>query len=322
VTIIDDRTTNRSYTLPNQSNLLGDDVSRVRSAFGAVDADMAATLASLAGKASATHNHIISDIAGLQAALDTKLTSASLSTYVTATALTSTLGSYATTTSLSTGLAAKANTVHGHTATDITGLATIAMSGSYSDLASKPTLGTAAAVNTGLSAGQVPVMVTGGKYPAADGSLITGIASKFVRRYAGEYTASAALTTILPVDDTIPQITEGTEILSVSVVVDSPTQVVRLRWTGQVMVGGSYYSAAALFQDSTCVAAVWDGAFGVGTRTTEMAREVVPGAAGTYVFSVRVGPSAAGSVYLNGTTTGRYFGGVSRSVLTADLLEA
>jgi hypothetical protein len=144
VTIIDDRTTNQNYTLPNGANLLGDDVSRVRAAFGAIDTDMAATLASLAGKAAATHNHIISDVAGLQAALDTKLTSASLSTYVTATSLTSILGSYVTATALSTGLATKASTVHVHVATDISGLSTVATSGSYSDLASKPTLGTVA----------------------------------------------------------------------------------------------------------------------------------------------------------------------------------
>jgi hypothetical protein len=41
---IDDRTTNRSYQLPNAGNLLAEDVVRLRAALAAIDADMANTL--------------------------------------------------------------------------------------------------------------------------------------------------------------------------------------------------------------------------------------------------------------------------------------
>lgn len=44
-------------------------------------------------------------------------------------------------------------------------LATVATSGAYNDLSGKPTLGTAAAVNTGASAGNVPVLDGSGKIP-------------------------------------------------------------------------------------------------------------------------------------------------------------
>lgn len=47
------------------------------------------------------------------------------------------------------GLAGKADTGHTHVAADVTDLATVAATGAYSDLSGTPTLGTAAAANTG-----------------------------------------------------------------------------------------------------------------------------------------------------------------------------
>ena len=50
-----------------------------------------------------------------------------------------------------------------HPASMITGLATVATSGSYNDLSNKPSLGTAASKNTGTASGQIPILGTGGK---------------------------------------------------------------------------------------------------------------------------------------------------------------
>ena len=52
-------------------------------------------------------------------------------------------------------------------ASTITGLATVATSGAYADLSGRPTLGTAAAANTGTSAGSVPVLDGSGLVPSA-----------------------------------------------------------------------------------------------------------------------------------------------------------
>lgn len=57
------------------------------------------------------------------------------------------------------------------------GLSTVAVSGNYADLAGKPTLGTAAALDVGTGANQVVQLTAAGKYPAVDGSLITGFAT-------------------------------------------------------------------------------------------------------------------------------------------------
>jgi len=58
------------------------------------------------------------------------------------------------------------------------GLQTVASTGAYSDLSGTPTLGTAAAANTGTGIGQVVIMEDVGsvaKLPALDGSQLTGI---------------------------------------------------------------------------------------------------------------------------------------------------
>jgi hypothetical protein len=55
---IDDRTTNRSYQLPNQGNLLSDDVPRLRAALAAIDADV------FARPTSAEVNQLLTDLIG------------------------------------------------------------------------------------------------------------------------------------------------------------------------------------------------------------------------------------------------------------------
>ena len=71
-----------------------------------------------------------------------------------------------------------------------------AFSGNYADLAGKPTLGTAAALNVGTSVGNVVQVQTGGKLPALDGSLLTGIGSATLNGLiaVNVYTSSQTIT--------------------------------------------------------------------------------------------------------------------------------
>lgn len=50
-TVIDQKTSNRQYDLPNEENQLTDDVGRLRAALASIDADVAALLAAVALKA-------------------------------------------------------------------------------------------------------------------------------------------------------------------------------------------------------------------------------------------------------------------------------
>ncbi|MFG1317997.1 gp53-like domain-containing protein [Xanthobacter autotrophicus] len=67
--ITDQRTESRNYPLPYAGNKLPDDVERLRQALAALDADVAAVLLLLAGKAAAAHVHALGDISGLVTAL-------------------------------------------------------------------------------------------------------------------------------------------------------------------------------------------------------------------------------------------------------------
>ena len=66
-------------------------------------------------------------------------------------ALKSDLSGYATTSALTSGLAGKANTSHTHTASQVSGLATVATSGRYDDLTDKPSIPSAVTVDPALS---------------------------------------------------------------------------------------------------------------------------------------------------------------------------
>ena len=56
---------------------------------------------------------------------------------------------------------------HNQSASTITGLASVATSGTYTDLSGRPTLGTAAALNAGTAAGNVPILDSSALIPSA-----------------------------------------------------------------------------------------------------------------------------------------------------------
>lgn len=76
----------------------------------------------VAGKANAVHNHGISDVTGLQAALDAKATPTDISTAIIGKADTAHIHSVADVTGLQVALNSKADTNHAHVINDITGL--------------------------------------------------------------------------------------------------------------------------------------------------------------------------------------------------------
>jgi len=145
-------------------------------------------------------------------------------------------------------------------------------------------------------------------------------------RVYSEYTANADLSTTIPGDDTIPQNTEGTEIQTVTITPRSTSSRIRIRWTGQVIAAtGGANLIAALFQDSTASA----------LRTTmtnpndlsgygdiiKLEHEHAPGTVSAITYKIRVGASS-GTCRLNGTNSGRFFGGTSAATLVAEEIPA
>ena len=78
-------------------------------------------------------------------------------------------------------------------ASDISGLATVATSGAYSDLSGLPTLGTAAALDVGTTALKVVQLDASAKLPAVDGSQLTNVvaAPPTYESKSANFTASA-----------------------------------------------------------------------------------------------------------------------------------
>jgi hypothetical protein len=74
-------------------------------------------------------------------------------------------------------LLARANHTGTQAASTITGLATVATTGAYADVSGTPSLGTAAAANTGTGAGNVVVLDGSARLPAVDGSQLTNLPS-------------------------------------------------------------------------------------------------------------------------------------------------
>jgi hypothetical protein len=129
----------------------------------------------------------------------------------------------------------------------------------------------------------------------------------------------AALTTNIPIDDTIPQSTEGDQVLSLAITPTDATHKLLIEAVLFIGCGaGSVWIQTALFQDSGTDAL----AAGVNFFTTSGAAyptilrySMTAGTTSATTFKVRVGQNS-GTAYINGNSGGRFMGGVMVSNLT------
>jgi len=123
--------------------------------------------------------------------------------------------------------------------------------------------------------------------------------------------------TVMPVDDTIPQNTEGTEVLTVSITPHSTTNILQISFYGVVGGGtGLLTAAVALFQDSTANALAATGLNETLRTSGSIVYMMAAGTTSSTTFKIRAGPSAAGAIYINGNyLIGRIYGGVAATSL-------
>ena len=133
--------------------------------------------------------------------------------------------------------------------------------------------------------------------------------------------AVATGTTILPIDDTIPQNTEGDEYMTLAI---TPADTANRLLIEVVWQGGHSTTTttmvAALFQDTTAdalVAAIAskDGSANAMSQIT-LSYEMAAGTVSSTTFKVRAGTSAAGTTTFNGQIAARRFGGTLISSIT------
>lgn len=135
---------------------------------------------------------------------------------------------------------------------------------------------------------------------------------------ATPYTTYTGTAVVIPADDTVPQNTEGLEILSVTITPTSATSRLRIEHLGMYARSNSgTFVTAALFQDSTAgaLAAASTRQFDSGeTGQIVVQHEMVAGTTSPTTFKIRFGASAT-TAFVNGTSAARLFGGISAARL-------
>jgi|ERR1044071_4626391 hypothetical protein len=156
---------------------------------------------------------------------------------------------------------------------------------------------------------------------ASDGGLsnLSAGSGYVVQTVSTNYSAVATGTTTIPFDDTIPQITEGTEFMTRSITPTSATN--RLSITATFY--GSYSVTAemvvALFQDATANGLAGNSVTiptGGYLGQVKLTHDMVAGTTSSTTFRVRAGGSTAGTVTFNGTAGTRKLGGITLSNIT------
>lgn len=170
---------------------------------------------------------------------------------------------------------------------------------------------------------------TAGKVYVADGSgsgtwqVLTHTSApvySVVNRSYAETATYSSTTSAIPYDDTIPQNTEGTELLTVShTPLDADNKLI-IKAQIQLFPTSAKAAAAALFKDSDA-SAIAAASMMLYQNPDYLNVPLVfqhtrtAGTTSAVTFKVRVGTLLGGTVYINGTDTGRKFGGVITSFI-------
>ena len=146
------------------------------------------------------------------------------------------------------------------------------------------------------------------------------IAGAPVQMVSSSFTSVATGTGQIPLDDTVPQNTEGDEYMTLAFTPKSATNILVIT----IDFYGSFSQSAidlivALFQDSTASALAAGSATPGGTnyRTpVPLTHRMVAGTTSATTFKVRAGGAGAGTTTFNGAASGRYFGAITKSSIT------
>lgn len=135
-----------------------------------------------------------------------------------------------------------------------------------------------------------------------------------------EYRTWSGLTAVIPLDNTIPQSTEGTEVLSVTLTPQSADSNLVISFGGQFQpsLSSLTYSIFSVFRDSGTNAEHAEY-FGQSTTNGAMAFgqfSIPSGSTATTTIRLRVGPAGAYTIYLNGADSGQLLGGAQGWTLT------
>ncbi len=131
------------------------------------------------------------------------------------------------------------------------------------------------------------------------------------------YSSNSDLSTTIPNDDTLPQNTEGTEVLTASITPTSATSMIEVQFAGFGSGAASANIVIALFKDSGANALHATASTpGGAALPTALALSYAESAGSTsaHTYRIRIGMNS-GTCRLNGTTSARLYGGAAASTL-------
>lgn len=136
---------------------------------------------------------------------------------------------------------------------------------------------------------------------------------------AANFSAVATTTSTIPYDDTVPQITEGAEFMTLSITPKSATNRLFIEAKGYLASSASIQDmTGALFQDATANAIAAGDMTISGPQYCVMLpifHDMVAGTTSATTFRFRAGGSVAGTTTFNGSAGGRKFGGITLSTM-------
>lgn len=130
------------------------------------------------------------------------------------------------------------------------------------------------------------------------------------------FSAGATGTTTTPHDDTIPQITEGTEFMTQVITPKSATNRLSIEVTVYISHSVAAYMIGTLFQDTTANALAAAEEYidaATGSVMLKMTHDMAAASVASTTFRVRCGASNAGTTTFNGTGGVRVFGAITKS---------
>lgn len=128
--------------------------------------------------------------------------------------------------------------------------------------------------------------------------------------------AVATANVVIPWDDTIPQNTEGVELMTRAITPTATTNKLLIEAVVHLSAGAGENMTVALFQDTTAgalAAAAETCSLVNGTVNIKLRHEMVAGTISATTFKIRGGPHSAASATFNGYAAGRIHGGVYSS---------
>lgn len=142
---------------------------------------------------------------------------------------------------------------------------------------------------------------------ATDATLATSESIKayvdtFVQKKRVSSTTDLEITEVIPLDNTIPQSNEGSEILSTTFTPTSTSNKLEIEFDGFLVAElPTYGMVLALFEDGTCVGARWFSQASNGATSSRIGFQITPSSTSSTTYSLRfgVGASGSGNVYVN-----------------------